>query len=148
MLLRWLHRSFKRDNVGTLAKSRGFSHVPESLKSATTSSGNVLLSSGQCLSFGGFNERRSQTVTHIAIVSEWIVEKRRRETCTSCYPMCLGNQRSYIINVNTALIYRSHKINHFHRLCRHSCRCVGDVVNLFGRLYSFMSWHLLIFITI
>ncbi|GFW38831.1 hypothetical protein TNCV_3881981 [Trichonephila clavipes] len=28
-------------------------------------------------------------ITHITLISEWIVDKRRSETYTSCCPMCL-----------------------------------------------------------
>ncbi|GFS50342.1 uncharacterized protein TNCV_1638401 [Trichonephila clavipes] len=50
---------FERDNVGTLSESSEFLHLAHSLKSATSSSGKVLLSSGKCFTFVGFNERRS-----------------------------------------------------------------------------------------
>ncbi|GFT20675.1 hypothetical protein TNCV_3047431 [Trichonephila clavipes] len=33
---------------------------------------------------------------------EWIVEKRRGETCTSCCPMCLHKRRLYTIDAYTA----------------------------------------------
>ncbi|GFX81929.1 hypothetical protein TNCV_2571291 [Trichonephila clavipes] len=42
---------FERDNVGTLSKSSEFLHVAHSLKSATSSSGKVLLSSANYVQF-------------------------------------------------------------------------------------------------
>ncbi|GFW84684.1 hypothetical protein TNCV_2597291 [Trichonephila clavipes] len=111
---------FKRDNVEALSKSTEFLYLVYSLKSATCFSEKVLLRSCKCLSFVGFNERRKH---RRYIICEWIADKRRSETDTSCCPICLHKRPSYTIDTCTVKCqYRCDFIIHLHKFNCPSCR--------------------------
>ncbi|GFW09423.1 hypothetical protein TNCV_3995301 [Trichonephila clavipes] len=128
---------FDRDNVGILSESSEFLHVAHSLKSVSSSL-IPLISSGKCFSFVGFNERRIHGRPHIILMSEWIVDKRRSETCTSCCLMCLHKRPPNTIDAFTVQCqYRSDFINHLHDFNCSICRCTGTVGDPLGHINSF-----------
>ncbi|GFU38546.1 hypothetical protein TNCV_1204901 [Trichonephila clavipes] len=90
---------------------------------------------GKCCCCFGFIE----TITyHHYLMSEWIVDKRRNETCTSCCPMCLHKRPSCAIDAYTVWCqYRSDFIIHLHNFNYSSCRCTGTVSDLLGHIHSF-----------
>ncbi|GFY28945.1 hypothetical protein TNCV_4720731 [Trichonephila clavipes] len=70
-------------------------------------------------------------------MSEWIVDKRRSEACTSC-PMCLHKRPLCTIDACTVRRpYRSDFIIHLRNFNCSSCRCTGTVIDLLGRIHSF-----------
>ncbi|GFX73694.1 hypothetical protein TNCV_4290101 [Trichonephila clavipes] len=81
---------FECDNVKTLIESSEFLPVVHSLELAPLDfQGKYYFSSSESFSFVGFDESRNHRRSHTPRMSEWIVDKSRSETITSCCVQCV-----------------------------------------------------------